>query len=69
MRAAETVSWGDLEAMVDALRDAYPKVDPRALDDAGMRELAAKLAAFDSSGGEGSAADLEAARAMWHWGV
>ena len=29
-----TINWSDLEGLVDVLRAAHPRVDPRALDDA-----------------------------------
>src|SRR5438477_414265 len=37
-----TISWGDLEGLVDALRAAHPRVDPRALDDGGAAYAAWK---------------------------
>ncbi|MGH9034267.1 MAG: hypothetical protein ACRD0O_00755 [Acidimicrobiia bacterium] len=65
-----TVGWQDLDTLVDALRDANPRVDPRALNDAELKELAEQLEGFDGSAapppGPG---DVEALRAMWHWGV
>ncbi len=65
-----TVGWQDLDTLVDALRDANPRVDPRALDDGALRELAEQLDGFDASGGPSPGpGDVEALRAMWHWGV
>ena len=37
--------------------------------DIDLRALARKLPDFDPAGGEGSAGEIEALRAMWHWGV
>lgn len=64
-----TVGWQDLDTLVDALRDANPRVDPRALDDAQMRELAEQLDGFDPGSAAPGPGDFEAMRAMWHWGV
>lgn len=64
-----TVGWQDLDALVDALRDAHPRADPRALDDAELAELAGKLEGFDPGGTQPGPGDFEAVRAMWHWGV
>ncbi len=65
-----TISWGDLEGLVDALRAAHPRVDPRALDDAGLAALVEGLDGFDAaSGPEARPGDYEALRAMWHWGA
>ncbi|MGH8972390.1 MAG: Fe-S cluster assembly protein IscX [Acidimicrobiia bacterium] len=64
-----TLGWQDLDALVDALRDANPRVDPRALDDNQLRELAERLEGFDPGGTTPGPGDFEAMRAMWHWGV
>lgn len=64
-----SVGWNDLDELVSALRRANPRVDPRALDDAELRRLAAELDGFDPAKGEPDLADLEALRGMWHWGV
>jgi FeS assembly protein IscX len=65
-----TISWGDLEGLVDALRAAHPRVDPRALDDAELAALVEGLDGFDAaSGGSAGPGDYEALRAMWHWGA
>lgn len=61
--------WDALDGMVDALRDANPDADPRAMADDELRALARRLPDFDEGGGDGSAGDIEALRAMWHWGV
>ena len=64
-----TVGWQDLDALVDALREANPRVDPRALDDNQLRELAEQLDGFDAAAATPGPGDFEALRAMWHWGV
>ena len=63
-----TISWSDLEELVDVLRAAHPRVDPRALDDG---ELGALVAGLDgvSMAGQPGPGDFEALRAMWHWGA
>jgi FeS assembly protein IscX len=61
-------SWTDLEDLVDALRVEHPRADPRALSDAELRELAEGLPGF-GGGPEPTSGDIEALRAMWHWGV
>ena len=61
--------WDELDGMVDALRDANPDADPRAMADDELRALAHRLPDFDAGGGDGTAGDIEALRAMWHWGV
>jgi FeS assembly protein IscX len=61
-------SWTDLEDLVDALRDEHPRADPRALSDTELKELAEGLPGF-SGGPEPTSGDIEALRAMWHWGV
>ncbi|HMC79396.1 MAG TPA: hypothetical protein VKO35_02465, partial [Acidimicrobiia bacterium] len=45
-----TISWSDLEGLVDALRAAHPRVDPRALDDAELAALVEGLEHYDGSG-------------------
>ena len=64
-----TVGWKDLDGLVDALRAANPRVDPRALDDGQLNELVEMLEGFNGTGGEPGPGDFEALRAMWHWGV
>ena len=64
-----TISWSDLEGLVDALRAAHPRVDPRALDDGELAALVEALEAFDASGAAAGPGDYEALRAMWHWGA
>ena len=64
-----TLGWQDLDSLVDALRDANPRVDPRALDDHQMQELAEQLEGFDPGAATPGPGDFEAVRAMWHWGV
>jgi Fe-S-cluster formation regulator IscX/YfhJ len=63
-----TISWTDLEGLVDVLRSAHPRVDPRALDDAEVGALVAGLDGVDVSGEPGPG-DFEALRAIWHWGA
>lgn len=62
------ISWTDLEPLVDVLRAAHPRVDPRALDDNEIQALVDGLDGVDVSGSPG-AGDYEALRAMWHWGA
>lgn len=62
------ISWSDLEDLVDALRGAHPRVDPRALDDKEIQTLVDNLDGVEVSGAAG-AGDYEALRAMWHWGA
>lgn len=64
-----TLSWADLEGLVDALRAAHPRVDPRALDDDELGNLVRALEGFDPSGTSAGPGDYEALRAMWHWGA
>ncbi|HEV7864888.1 MAG TPA: hypothetical protein VGR20_19460 [Acidimicrobiia bacterium] len=65
-----TISWNDLEGLVDALRAAHPRADPRALDDGALGALVDGLEGFDSSSGAAPGpGDYEALRAMWHWGA
>jgi FeS assembly protein IscX len=64
-----TINWGDLEGLVDALRVAHPRVDPRALDDAQLAALVEGLEGFSASGPAAGPGDYEALRAMWHWGA
>jgi len=64
-----TINWSDLEGLVDALRAAHPRVDPRALDDGELGALVEGLDAFDGSGATAGPGDYEALRAMWHWGA
>jgi FeS assembly protein IscX len=64
-----TISWRDLEGLVDALRAAHPRVDPRALDDGELAGLVGALPEFDPSGPDAGPGDYEALRAMWHWGA
>ena len=63
-----TISWSDLEGLVDVLRAAHPRVDPRALDDVELGDLVTKLDGVTVSGDPGPG-DYEALRAMWHWGA
>ncbi len=63
-----TISWTDLEELVDILRAAHPRVDPRALDDGELGALVAGLDGVEVSGAPGPG-DYEALRAMWHWGA
>ncbi len=65
---ATTISWSDLEGLVDVLRAAHPRVDPRALDDAELQALVDGLDGVTMSGDPGPG-DFEALRAMWHWGA
>lgn len=65
---ATTISWSDLEGLVDVLRAAHPRVDPRALDDAELQALVDGLVGIKTSGEPGPG-DFEALRAMWHWGA
>jgi hypothetical protein len=65
---ATTISWIDLEGLVDLLRAAHPRVDPRALDDAELQGLVDGLDGVTVSGDPGPG-DFEALRAMWHWGA
>jgi len=62
------ISWNDLEELVDVLRAAHPRVDPRALDDGELGSLIAGLDGVKVSGDPGPG-DYEALRAMWHWGA
>ena len=64
-----TISWRDLEGLVDALRAAHPRVDPRALGDDEVAGLVGALPEFDPSGPAAGPGDYEALRAMWHWGA
>jgi Fe-S-cluster formation regulator IscX/YfhJ len=63
-----SISWSDLEGLVDVLRAAHPRVDPRALDDDELRALVDGLDGLTVSGDPGSG-DFEALRATWHWGA
>jgi hypothetical protein len=63
-----TISWSDLEGLVDVLRGAHPRVDPRALDDGEVQALVDGLDGVTTSGAPGPG-DYEALRAMWHWGA
>ena len=63
-----TISWSDLEGLVDVLRAAHPRVDPRALDDTELKSLVDGLDDVTVSGDPGPG-DFEALRAMWHWGA
>ena len=63
-----TISWTDLEGLVDVLRAAHPRVDPRALGDAELRGLVDGLDGVEVSGDPGPG-DFEALRAIWHWGA
>ena len=63
-----TISWSDLEGLVDLLRAAHPRVDPRALDDGEVQALVDGLDGVETSGAPGPG-DFEALRAMWHWGA
>jgi hypothetical protein len=65
---ATTMSWSDLEGLVDVLRAAHPRVDPRALDDGELQVLVDGLEGVPVSGAPGSG-DVEARRAMWPWGA
>lgn len=66
--ATTAISWSDLEELVDVLRAAHPRVDPRALDDGEIQALVDGLDGVEVSGTPGSG-DYEALRAMWHWGA
>ena len=63
-----TITWSDLEGLVDALRAAHPRVDPRGLDDAELGALVTDLDGVTVDGQPGPG-DFEALRAMWHWGA
>lgn len=63
-----TINWSDLEGLVDVLRAAHPRVDPRALDDGEVQVLVDGLDGVATSGAPGPG-DYEALRAMWHWGA
>jgi hypothetical protein len=63
-----TISWTDLEGLVDVLRSAHPRADPRALDDGELQALVAGLDGVETTGTPGPG-DFEALRAMWHWGA
>ena len=63
-----TISWSDLEGLVDVLRAANPRVDPRALGDDEVQDLVDGLEGVETSGAPGPG-DFEALRAMWHWGA
>ena len=63
-----TISWTDLEGLVDVLRAAHPRVDPRGLDDGELGALVAQLDGVTVAGDPGPG-DFEALRAMWHWGA
>jgi Fe-S-cluster formation regulator IscX/YfhJ len=65
---ATTISWSDLEGLVDVLRAAHPRVDPRALADAELQGLVDGLDGVSVSGDPGPG-DFEALRAIWHWGA
>jgi Fe-S-cluster formation regulator IscX/YfhJ len=65
---ATTISWTDLEGLVDVLRAAHPRVDPRSLDDGEVQSLIEGLEGVETSGAPGPG-DFEALRAMWHWGA
>jgi FeS assembly protein IscX len=69
MTTPTRLGWDDLEALVPELRQAHPRVDPRAMSDDELRELARGLDNFDPGRGDGTPGDFEALRAMWHWGV
>jgi hypothetical protein len=62
------ISWSVLEDLVDVLRGAHPRVDPRSLDDNEIQALVDGLDGVEVSGSPGSG-DYEALRAMWHWGA
>lgn len=62
------VGWKDLEGLVEALRTANPRVDPRGLDDAELSALVERLDGFEAGGPAPGPGDLEALRAIWHWG-
>ena len=47
------VRWSDLEGLVDALRAANPRVDPRALDDDQVQDLVDGLDGFERPGAPG----------------
>ena len=63
-----TITWSDLEGLVDVLRAAHPRADPRALDDGEIGALIDGLDGIQISGAPGPG-DFEALRAMWHWGA
>jgi hypothetical protein len=65
---ATTISWSDLEGLVDVLRAAHPRVDPRARDDTELQGLGDGLDGVTVAGDPGPG-DFEALRAMWHWGA
>jgi len=62
------IDWSDLEGLVDVLRTAHPRADPRALDDGELGALVEGLDGVTVSGDPGPG-DYEALRAMWHWGA
>jgi len=66
--ATTAISWSDLEELVDVLRAAHPRTDPRALDDGELGALVAGLDGVTVAGDPGPG-DFEALRAMWHWGA
>ena len=66
---AATISWTDLEDLVEALRRENPRVDPRALDDNELNALVEALPGFEPGDRKGGPGDFEAMRAMWHWGA
>jgi FeS assembly protein IscX len=68
MDGGKAPAWGDLEGLVELLRDAHPDVDPRGNSDSELRALVGDTAGSDCDPAALSAADLEAVRALWHWG-
>jgi FeS assembly protein IscX len=63
------LGWNDLDGLVDALRVAHPRVDPRALEDVELNKLVEALDGYESSGYQAGPGDFEALRATWHWGA
>ena len=64
-----TISWADPEGLVEALRAAHPRVDPRGLDDTELASLVGALEGFDPAGPTAGPGDYESLRAVWHWGA
>lgn len=63
------LGWNDLDGLVDALRVAHPRIDPRALDDTELNKLVEGLDGYEASGYQAGSGDFEALRATWHWGA
>jgi Fe-S-cluster formation regulator IscX/YfhJ len=61
------VGYGDLDSLVESLREANPRVDPRPLTDAEIGDLVTQLEDFDGTS-MGTSGAFEEIRAIWHWG-